>query len=273
MNFSLPLRSFIYSHIAGLHNLLNLAISCLQPTEFTFCSSTASVIRAPSPILETLSENPEDADTLGYSRSKWVAEAICAVASKSSLLGSVKVVRVGQLTGDTVNGVWNMSEAWPLMLSTVGELNCLPRIKQNLDWLPLDVAAHAVVEIALQEKTREGGGESVAVYHVLNNYSVPNWDNLLEWIEKFWSHTFEVVKPTFWLYKLERAENSDAKKLSWLWEKAYGDDDNASYRFVKFQTERANKEAKAMKEFTGLNGDIFKRIWLWIEDHMDEGKK
>jgi thioester reductase-like protein len=231
------------------------------------------VIRAPSPILETLSENPEDADTLGYSRSKWVAEAICVVVSKSSLLGSVKVVRVGQLTGDTVNGVWNMSEAWPLMLSTVRELNCLPKIKQNLDWLPLDVAADAVVEIALQEKTREAGGESVAVYHVLNNYSVPNWDNLLEWIEKFWSHTFEVVKPKFWLYKLERAENSDAKKLSWLWDKAYGDDDNASYGFVKFQTERANKQAKAMREFTGLNEEILMRIWLWIEDHMYEGKK
>jgi hypothetical protein len=42
---------------------------------------------------------------------------------------------------------------------------------------------------------------------------------------------------------------------------------------VKFQTERANKQAKAMREFTGLNEEILMRIWLWIEDHMDEGKK
>lgn len=68
---------------------------------------------------------------MGYSRSKWVAEAICARAhEKSRLKGRISIVRIGQLCGDTKSGIWNVTEAWPLMLSSVEVLGALPDLDE-----------------------------------------------------------------------------------------------------------------------------------------------
>ena len=74
---------------------------------------------------ERLSPEPSSASPLGYSRSKWVAEHICLEAhNRTSLRGRIAVVRVGQLAGDSMSGVWNTKEAWPMMLSTAKLIKC-----------------------------------------------------------------------------------------------------------------------------------------------------
>ncbi|PSK55212.1 hypothetical protein B9Z65_2601 [Elsinoe australis] len=153
VNFRMRLRAFVKDHIGGLTNLIALCLSSPRtlPPTLGFCSSVASVqAHTPRPIPETIISDPAAASPLGYSRSKWVAEQICAAAARETrLAGRIAVFRVGQLGGDSERGVWNATEAWPLMMSVgVKTLRAMPDlgVAEGLDWLPVDVAARALVE-------------------------------------------------------------------------------------------------------------------------------
>ncbi|KAL8684645.1 MAG: hypothetical protein Q9218_008201, partial [Villophora microphyllina] len=264
VNFTARLRSFVKDHIAGLHNLLNLTLLAPSPTpadpktqqqqrsrrKFLFLSSTASVTSTPAheqPIAECVSKNPNDASPLGYSRSKWVAENICArfhthahtpsrttqAPSSSQNRCNIAILRVGQLTADTVKGIWNMSEAYPLILSTAPVLRALPNLPHSpLDWLPVDVAAGAVLEVAgtlpltlprtvpAESSGREEEGEEVVVegcpvFHVLNPHTFPQWSDLLSVIQAASPELeIKIVSPREWLDRLEGYEGElPAKKL------------------------------------------------------------
>ena len=265
----------------GLHNLIQLCASCHEPGKFIFCSSTASVLGSTpdNPILERFSRNPDEADKLGYSRSKWVAEGICERASTlKEMKGNIAVLRIGQLTGDTENGIWNMTEAWPLMLSSVFELGCLPDLKERLEWLPLDIAAKAVVEISLKGKLGLEGEDPV--YHLLGKRGEFTWNGLLESIltSSFAPEDSSNVPVRVWLDKLERLEGDHpAKALLGLWKKAYGGDgseggeDGDGYVVRTFETKKAERFASVLGEFEGVNEGLVRKIWLWIvkEKGMD----
>ncbi|KAL8703656.1 MAG: hypothetical protein Q9201_003168 [Fulgogasparrea decipioides] len=259
VNFTARLKSFVRDHIAGLVHLLNFTLSgpfpSSQPDQregrrenkrFLFLSSTASVTSTPlskQPIPESISSNPEDASPLGYSRSKWVAESICrnfhnrltSLNARSKL--RIAVLRVGQLCGDTENGIWNMSEAYPLMLSTAPFLHALPDLGDEiLNWLPVDLAASSVLEIAetLKPATTDDGGPSgkadetekdhCPVFHILNPHTSPTWSALLHTISRLSpSLDLAFVPPGIWLEKLEGFEGEvAAKKLVGLWRASYG---------------------------------------------------
>ena len=182
--------------------------------------------------------------------------------------GRIKIVRVGQLTGDTENGIWNMSEAWPLMLSTAKELKCLPVIKQRLDWLPLDVAARAVVDLAFQRQ--EEKTQQVSVYHVVNSTEQNDWEDLLRWLKEIRDESFEVVEPGIWLDKLEALESHPAKKLLWLWEKAFRNQNGMDS--VELSVNRTMRASKALREFIGVDEPLTRKIWAWLEDEIAEGQ-
>lgn len=208
VNFSLPLRAFEPS-LRGLRNLLQLSHLSPRETKFVFCSSTAAILgpNHPSVIPEAVSSSPDDADTLGYSKSKWVAEMICSeIAYPLVRRLKVRIMRIGQLTGDTEHGVWNMSEAYPLMLSTVRELGCLPKLQDALSWLPLDVAAKVICEIAFafdETSLDSMRWAPCEVYHVVNNDFSTSFMDLLGWMKKIRKEPFEIVEPAVWLEKLE----------------------------------------------------------------------
>ncbi|CZR69636.1 related to nonribosomal peptide synthetase MxcG [Phialocephala subalpina] len=225
----------------------------------------------PLAILETVSSSPADADSLGYSQSKWVAEAICSVASKQEdMAGRIKVLRIGQLTGDADNGVWNMSEAWPMMLSTVELVGCLPRRQDKLSWLPLDVAAQAVVDILLSDTFRENLGESCPVFHVVNNLTETSWMDLLSWIQEIGPRKFDIVNPDVWLEKLEKVEDHPAKNLLWLWKRGsrHGQSEKEEEEEVRFEVGNAVGSSKAMRSVTPVDKTLVKKIWCWLEAEM-----
>ena len=238
VNFRMKLRSFVPDNIAGVRHLIDFALACPSVPKLVFCSSVASVMAYLSTaegranigaIPEKIIDDPTAATTLGYSQSKWVAEQICAHAAASTALsGKIAVVRVGQLSGDTVHGVWNAKEAWPMMLSSVRETGFLPDLpNEALDWLAVDTAATALVQAAESLATNEN---STAVCHVLNENRTPTWADMLTWLRKL--EKFQTVAPSEWVQKLQQLADKGSDNLALglldFWRTAYArakDDD------------------------------------------------
>lgn len=42
--------------------------------------------------------------------------------------GRIRVLRIGQLCGDTVTGYWNEKEGWPLLIRTAKTTGSLPNL-------------------------------------------------------------------------------------------------------------------------------------------------
>jgi thioester reductase-like protein len=273
VNFRLKLRSFIKDNIAGVRNLLDLALKVPRsdPPRFTYCSSTASIMQGPSDSSGHLPENmqpdPSSASLLGYSRSKWVAEHICLEAhNRTNLHGHIAVVRVGQLTGDSASGVWNSKEAWPMMLSTARLINCLPDLgTEPLDWLPVDIAAKAFLDITEQDSGREKG---MPVYHVLNPHQEPTWHQMLQWIKK--NEDFEIVEPKEWVSRLEKREGSDhsAMKLFGLWKESYGHADGETKLRPQFSMKDTKRKIAALRDVQPLDEGYVNRMWTWIQANV-----
>ena len=270
VNFRLKLRSFVKDNIAGVRNLLTLALNEPRstPPRFAYCSSTAAIMngsldeagRLPEKVLP----DPSSASPLGYSRSKWVAEHVCLAAhERTSLRGRIAVVRVGQLAGDSVLGVWNTKEAWPMMLSTARLIKCLPDLgDEPLDWLPVDVAARAFLEAT---RVDEGSGEQMPVYHVLNPHRQPVWHEMLHWLEK--KEEFEIVSPQEWVRRLEESNNADhpAMKLLGLWKNSYGNESGDTKQRPQFSMETTSKCVPALRDVKPLDEAYVGRIWEWIQ--------
>lgn len=271
VNFTLPLRSF-QPHFDGLFLLLQLAYTSGRPVTFSFCSSVASVsaqiTEDGSAIKEEPSSTPSDANPTGYGRSKWVAEAICAKAVERACVKKhvpprfkMNILRLGQLTGDTKMGIWNPSEAWPLMLSTVDTLNSLPKIEQPLDWLPLDTAAKAVLETAFADSTDE---DACKVYHIVQYKREKTWMDLLNWVWIVRNQEFMLVRPEYWLMKLEMfGRDHPASALLGLWKNTYGE--GAKKRASSdFRVEEVVKVSQTMRNLEPLSEDQGKKILKWI---------
>ncbi|PWN23457.1 acetyl-CoA synthetase-like protein [Microstroma glucosiphilum] len=231
VNFALSLKSFEADNIVGLANLLSFSLET-GVESFVFCSSIASVLAQKSKqIHEKPSSDPTDAGVVGYSQSKWVAEGICSrlSASSGSERGmSISIARIGQLASDSVHGVWNESEAWPLMVRTAKEIGKLPEIEQAVDWLPVDLAARTLTEIALHP----AGSQEPAIYHVLlpvdamRSEDVPTWADFLDWLQRgddqYKGLTFDEVPLRDWLVEIERKGSSVVRGrtlLEGIWSK------------------------------------------------------
>lgn len=208
VNFLAPLESFSHA-LLGLKNLLTLAQGC--GAHFLYASSIASVLAAPhnGVMREMPSTRPEDATPLGYSRSKWVAERIV-------LQHGGDVVRIGQLSGNRGDGVWNEDEAWPQMVRHSVEMGAMPMLShgETVAWLPVDLAAEAVANIALERCLR---GERLGkVWHVVNVRKV-EWSVVLEALSSWSNGGVKGVETQEWLEMLRKR---NGVKLLDLWENA-----------------------------------------------------
>ncbi len=269
VNFRLKLRTFARTDLPAVTNLINLAIISphTEAPRVVFCSSVASVMASQEEhIPEAIIDDPNAASDTGYSQSKWVAEQICQRASNLARMKAKMIIaRVGQLSGDTSKGIWNPREAWPLMLSTVKLLHSLPDLHDEvLNWLPLDIAASAMVDCALQESVKSDG---LAVYHVLNDNLEPTWRDMLGWLRK--RRHFEVVPPMTWLEQLEAKARDGcthpAVNLLDHWRRAFT---SASGGSARFDMARSKADLPALDPVPVVDEKYMGKIWAWIDSAM-----
>ncbi|KAK8133359.1 male sterility protein-domain-containing protein [Apiospora sp. TS-2023a] len=333
VNFSLRIGSF-GQHFAATRNLIRLAAQ--GGSRFYFVSSTAAVINSNNAssssasvgrgIAEKVSRDPADASPLGYAKSKWVAENICAAAHERFITEAkqevgeresdedkknyhdgpsaahqppVSIIRVGQLFANHL-GIWNETEAYPLMLSTASFTGCLPDLGDApLNWLPVELAAQAVIEIAfgsgddttinptrLNGSNSSGGGgggenDRIPVYHVLNPHREPTWHEMLEFISNSSGRKaarFETVSPSVWVQKLETSLGSDTSSghssqgLLDLWKGKYANNDiqtdppSTKKSGPVFELSRTEAASGTIRDVQPLDKGRILQMWNWLQE-------
>ncbi|KAH6676733.1 hypothetical protein B0J14DRAFT_698745 [Halenospora varia] len=147
-----------------------------------------------------------------------------------------------------------MSEAWPLMLATVHRLACLPRLEEQLTWLPLDVAAQAILGIARNEtKTTDGR----AVESIMLS-TIPG-------LQMKAGKLFDTVELDVWIGRLEALGSDPAQSLIGLWRSVYGEKRGTGGEVeqaepVTFGVENAQKVSPAMRDVPVVDQRLFEKI-------------
>ncbi|OJD30201.1 male sterility protein [Diplodia corticola] len=282
VNFNLGVSSFAAHHIAGTAHLLRLALSApfAHPARFAFVSSVSAGAGTPPPavVREALVERPEDAQGMGYARSKWVAEHVVGGARERAGSAGFRVLRTGQIVGDSVEGVWNETEAIPLMVRAARGVGALPMLDETPAWLPVDRCAEAVVELSgagrsFGEWVAEGeearAGDEGLAYHVQNSKTFRWTEDLLPALREA-GLEFEVVGQREWVRRLREGEQDPMKnptvKLVDFFAEKY-DNDRPGRKGLVFATEKTAERSKVIREGVDVigTGVVAKCVQQWLK--------
>jgi carbohydrate kinase (thermoresistant glucokinase family) len=200
VNFNLNLSTFEKDCIPGVKHLINLclAVQSPGPASFDFCSSVSTVARCPKLHTPEVVAEVDWAQGMGYAQSKCVAEHLCLAAAQKAGI-KARVLRVGQIVADTVHGVWNDTEAIPLIMQSAITVGALPKLQESPSWTPVDVVAKAVSEIALSD------AESIVAN--VTNARTFSWTNELLPALREAGLEFDAIEPKEWVKRL--SESSD----------------------------------------------------------------
>ncbi|KAK7985611.1 hypothetical protein PG988_003233 [Apiospora saccharicola] len=298
INFNLTLSAF-EPQLSGLLNLVSLAAAAApRPARFLFISSIGAVAAASSgPAPEAIVESLDAAHANGYSRSKLLSEQLCDTANRRS--GTpISIARVGQVAGpvkDNGGGnstmIWSRSEWLPSLVISSFRLGCLPSdLGQRfslVDWMPSNLAAEAVVDLAVADadllsslpsaapstqvrRSRSGGNGKGADVFNLRNPTTTTWDELIPAVQEAarmrLGRELDVVPPEFWLQRLEQsgeknddddmASNPAIKLLAFYREGLWADGPVAEPMAV----ERSKGASASLRDLIGC-GDGSKTGW------------
>lgn len=219
VNFNQSLRSFDRGCISSTHFLLNLAATSptrlllphkkQQKPSLTFISSIATALAAPGPVAEDLVPWSYVEERMGYAQSKWVAEQLLASAAAQAEI-PVRIARLGQVCGDSVEGLWNPTEAIPTIVRTAVTQGVLPGEEEELQWLPADVAGEAIVDVAVFEDEEDDGEKSrlLQVFNLVNSTFPLFWKkDFLPFLRRA-GLSFETISGKDWVKKLEKYSSS-----------------------------------------------------------------
>jgi thioester reductase-like protein len=291
VNFNLPLLSFEPQHVRGVYNLLEhvaLRTSHNQPAKFYFCSSVSAVSGTPKPatITETQVMDLSHAQSMGYGRSKLVAERITHIAMQRTGC-MARVLRIGQLAGDTRQAVWNDTEAIALMLRSAlpESAGCLPLLDERPSWLPVDRAAEVIEQLAISEvdvgspeneDSQRVKGDADLVYHVLNPKTFSFGEELIPMLQRHPTFPrFDLVNPRIWLDRL-RASDGDvrrnpSRKLIEFWEGKYGGGEKREEQSVAAQAGEVERDADKGLKFETAQTIRDSSVLEKVEDPVSDG--
>ncbi|KAJ5739998.1 hypothetical protein N7533_012782 [Penicillium manginii] len=272
VNFNLPLSEF-EPHIQGLHNLIKLSLSVPQsaPAVLIFCSSISTTLQSTD---EEISETPAKLTDayMGYGQSKLIGEHIVDNARNSG--AHAYSLRIGQVSGHSRKGLWNDSEALPLLIRSALTLEALPDLSHTCSWIPVDKLASTIVEIAqtctypitksssLDSESsqderqiscivpaRRANGQNDSLYNVCNSREF-TWSSMLSALRHN-GFQFETVSFEKWMQGLRQSEErgeehiNPAVKLIDHYVAMYGE--NSKLGPKRFMTEKAERGSDTLR--------------------------
>ncbi|KII90646.1 hypothetical protein PLICRDRAFT_52360 [Plicaturopsis crispa FD-325 SS-3] len=272
LDFNLSLASF-EPNIRGTRNLVDLALEASAP-HFVFTSSIGSAQswdKAKGAFPEELQPNPDYAIGNGYGESKWVAEQIIACSGLPATS-----LRLGQISGGLPNGAWSMTDWMPILIKSSLKLGSLPDTQGLVDWIPMHIAARAVIDSAL------GQHDTLPALNVVHPGPIP-WSSMIHSVADalvkeniVTSGPIPIAPVGEWFSTLEhRALNpseDDLKNIPALqlldffraFSTAFGSPDSA----VVFATEKAQAVSAAMADTEPLGAEDVQR---WIRYWSKKG--
>ena len=282
VNFNLGIRSFEEQHIKGVHNLIQVSLSVTTPApaRFFFCSSIATALGTlpPATIPETPIFDLKAALSQGYARSKLVSEHIALIAARDAG-ASTRILRIGQIVGDGKMGLWNDTEAIPLIIRSALTLKALPALDETESWLPVDTLATVILELAgISTGAIPISNSDPDLVYNLENPNTFSWTNSLLPELRRSGLVFSTISVAEWLQKLRDyedsggdAERNPAIKLIDHFESSYGTKKTGA---VKFDIKTAEKHSQALRETPRLieDGYIEKFVKAWLEKWEGEEK-
>ncbi|KAG9197068.1 hypothetical protein G6514_002473 [Epicoccum nigrum] len=276
VDFNLSLPSYEATHIAGVHRLALFSAHSAHKPRIIFISSIASVgnwaaIAGPSgaAVPETTTSLFDAALTLpqGYGESKHVGARVLALAAHR--LGvRTAVVRAGQLAGPSVaagGAAWNRHEWLPSLVHTSRVLGKLPRTLGNMDrvdWVPMDVAAAAVVDVATAPSN-----DAAQVFHLANPHTT-SWSELCPVVQSYYADLgveVGVVEYDAWVDELKRIpatkENAERVPGLKLLEFYEGLRPGVGMGLPALETRRTEGVSRALREGKAVDGEVMRK-WL-----------
>jgi len=197
VNFIYPYSHMRPANVEGTREIIRLAARYRNiPVHYT---STMAVLAG----FGTAGVRHVDEDTplahadhlsVGYVESKWVAEALLLKAAEQGL--PVAIYRAADISGDRVQGAWNLATEMCAMKKFVVDTGMAPVAELPLDYTPVDVFAAAVAHIAATSLPR---GE---VYHLTN----PGKVNISVLVDRLRAHGHQIreVSWTDWIDEMVR---------------------------------------------------------------------
>ncbi|KAL8824145.1 MAG: hypothetical protein Q9191_005269 [Dirinaria sp. TL-2023a] len=216
--------------------------------------SISAAFGTPSParIPESPIESLEQASDTGYAASKLIGERIIQAAAKNYGLNAA-ILRIGQVIGDTKTGMWNDSEAFPLVIRSAVTMGMLPEMKISERWLPLDTVADSVLAIAGLIASSEGSGGNgvpsgakgdLRFYNIRSPHSF-SWNrNLLPALHKTKLPPFENVPFETWIARLRGFSSQAYSKDGGKQSEAADPNQNPAIKLVSFLASHFSPDSK-----------------------------
>ncbi|CAF3510938.1 unnamed protein product [Rotaria sp. Silwood1] len=256
MNFNQTIKDFEYDSIFGVYNLLKLANS--NNMQFHFISSISS---ASSGLLsyvkeEPLPRKPEIALPQGYGQSKYAGEHLCWAAMNLWNV-PVNIYRVGQVSGDTENGVWNTTEMAPMMIyAGAGQLKKMPNIGQDINWIPVDICSAALVDLALKSSFDISISTDQRVYHLLNPHVI-TYEDYLNFLREAGLH-FDTVSSKEFIDAIITTKDltNPLIKLSSFFEQIFSKKD--TLKVSKYETLKTVERCEILKNCPSIESNLIK---------------
>ncbi|KAM3420462.1 hypothetical protein BST61_g3731 [Cercospora zeina] len=265
VNFNKNLSSFSSDCLAGVQNLINLCLRSQrpQPATFSYCSSVSATIHTPGGFVpESLPKSFACAQGMGYAQSKLVAENICERAAKATGIRS-RVLRVGQVIGDTEYGIWNPTEAIPMIFQTARTVGALPTLDERPAWLPVDIVAQGFIDISLASEEEPSSSASFA--NIVNPKTFHWTEDLLPLLEEA-GVQFEALGQREWIERLRASEPDPEKnppiKLVDFFAGKY--DTDAKRAGLEYSTENARNLSPALKDAGMIDRDLVEKIIRYL---------
>lgn len=242
LDFNLSLHSYIHPYIHSVRSLLDL---CSPSTRLVFISSVSSSMN--SALVPEEITPPSHSMALGYGESKSVAEHILSASSIPTT-----ILRVGQVGGPTDPALppWPTHEWLYPVIKASKALGVIPTCHFPINWVPIDLAAKAIVELTLSATGSE-------VYNVVNP-KVVEWRMLAEEMKKRFGDEYRIVSLQEWLATVRERGGEDtmldaATKMMEEMVKVPTD--------IEFVTERAVRSSEMLRGMGAIDADLV-RMWL-----------
>jgi thioester reductase-like protein len=206
LNFVYPYFRLKPVNVLGTQEILRFA--CDQKIKPLHYISTDAVFDSSAYYDKEVDESESILHTegidLGYTQSKWVAEKLVTVARERGL--PVAIYRPPLITGDSRTGVWNTEDFTCLFLKGCIQLGCIPDIKAQVTFVPVDYVSQAIVTLSQQEQSLGN------VFHLTNPHKTM-WNDVAQWIDGL-GHPLQIIPYEIWEKNLKEVASKGENVLS-----------------------------------------------------------